>query len=328
MLCIPSHAKFDDLTVYPDDAQWTRFYIVPSLPQIRRDDEGRPVFLLTVFHTSDQERETNPAAPKGGGFMNFDVQFGVDETAAAAVREKLQTWVDEEYARRRTDPQYAGQPEYAGADARRVEIADPLLSGGTVKMETTQSALLVSSRLAESNASLVAGSTAVFNLDLTETGASFMKELFVDSEGTGRIDLTPVAVSYDLRMWARLPPVKITVVGDSERIHKTLQTVSQTHGDNPCTPAEIETFRESAASSSSLKETGVVTVTVDKGDATVPEEVVGALQQYALDLFDTMIAERFLVPADADTKPREFDDDAPPAPGPSPARLRPWRARP
>ena len=65
-------------------------------------------------------------------------------------------------------------------------------------------------------------------LDLTETGAGFMKELFVDSQGTGRIDLTPVQVIYNLKMWARLPPVAITVTGDSERIHQTLQKLSQT----------------------------------------------------------------------------------------------------
>ena len=48
----------------------------------------------------------------------------------------------------------------------------------------------------------MSGSTAVFNLDLTENGAGFMKELFVDSSGGGRVDLTPVQVIYNLKMWA------------------------------------------------------------------------------------------------------------------------------
>lgn len=334
MLKVSPFAKYDDLTVLQDDAKWTLFAILPSLPLIRRDDEGRPVFLLTVFHTSDQDRETRPDLPKGGGFMNFDVQFAVEEEAGKAAREKLQQWVDEEYARRRADPQYAGQAEYADAEPPKIEITDPLLSGGTVKMETTQSAQLVSHRLAENTASLVAGSTACFNLDLTETGASFMKELFLNKDGSGRVDLTPVSVSYDLRMWARLPPVTITVTGNSERIHKTMQSVSQTHGDNWCTPAVIETYRESTVNSSSLKEAGLVEVRIDKGDATVPEEVLGKLQDYALDLFDTMIAERFMVPADAETPPLDFDDDDPQvAAQPGAPRLarrhhRPWRARP
>ena len=68
----------------------------------------------------------------------------------------------------------------------------------------------------------------------------------------------------------------------------------------------------------------MVEVKIDKGDATVPTTVVQALQQYALDLFDTMIAERFLVPADTDTQPLEFEPDDAAGPG---VHRRPWRAR-
>jgi hypothetical protein len=231
----------------------------------------------------------------------------VPPDAAAAAESELQQWVDEEYARRKADPKNAGAPEYAGAQAPRVELADPLLSGGTVSMHTTQSAQLVSGRFAEAPASLVSGSTAGFNVDLTEMGASFMHDLFVGPHGGGRIDLTPVQIVYALKMWARLPPVAITVTGDSERIHQTLMKVSQTTRDNVCTPAEIETFREHGTSSSTLRETGIVDVRIDKGDATVPDDVLQALQQYALDLFDTMIKERFLVPAETDRDPMAFD---------------------
>lgn len=311
MLRIPSFRKIGDLTVYQDDGIWSRFTLIPATPTIRRDEKGRPIFLLTIFHTSDQAREANPALARGGGFMNFDVQFAVSEEATEFARRELQQWVHEEYARRRNDPRYASLPEYAAATAPIVEIVDPLLSSGTVSMHTTQSNLLVTGRFAEAPASLVSGSTAVFNLDLTETGAGFMKELFVDSSGRGRVDLTPVQVIYNLKMWARLPPVTITVTGQSERIHQTLKKISQTNRDDPCTPAEVETFRETGTNSSTLRETGMVDVKIDKGDATVPDDVLQALQQYALDLFDTMIAERFLVPAETDTGELDFDADDP-----------------
>ena len=332
MLRIPSFTTHDDLTVYQDDAVWTRFYVVPSKPRIRRDAEGRPVFLLTVFHRSDQQREEAPTVPEGGGFMNFDVEFAVDEAALEVSRTKLQAWVDETHAQRRADPQYAGLAEYADAVAPRVQLADPLLSGGTVRMHTMQNAQLVSARLAEAPASLVNGSTAVFNLDLTPDGADLMKGLFLNPGGEGRIDLTPVQIQYDQRMWARLPPVTIVVTGDSERIHQTLKSATQQRGDNVCTPAEIETFRENTLNSSTLRETGAVTVKIDQGDATVPLEVVQALQDYALELFDTMLAERFMAPADEATQPLDFDDDDPAlvAPGGGlrrTSRLRPWRSR-
>ena len=88
MLRIPSFSKISDVTVYQDDAVWTRFYLVPSIPTIRRDDQGRPIFLLTIFHTSDESREGTPDAPRGGGFMNFDVQFAVDEGSTEGARQR------------------------------------------------------------------------------------------------------------------------------------------------------------------------------------------------------------------------------------------------
>ncbi|UHD15081.1 peptidase inhibitor family I36 protein [Thiocapsa bogorovii] len=309
MLKIPAIRKIGDVTVYQDDAVWYRFYLLPSMPSIRRDQNGRPVFLLASYHVSDQERAENPELPRGGGFMNFDVQFAVDEETTERARTELQQWVEEEYARRRGHRQFSRLREYADSQAPTVELADPLLSGGTVKMQTTQSDLLVTDRFAEAPASLVSGSTAVFNMDLTALGAEFMKDLMVDTDGTGRIDLTPVQVIYDLRMWARTPPILITVTGQSKRVHKTLLKISETNRDNPCTPREVETFRESGVNSSTLRESGDVKVQIDKGDATVPDEIVEALQDYALDLFDTMIEERFLVPAEGDDENLEFDSD-------------------
>src|SRR3954453_8041663 len=134
MLRIPSFKKVDDITVYQDDAIWTRFYLVPSLPTIRRDANGSPVFLLTIFHTSDDARADTPATPRGGGYMNFDVQFAVPESAGQSIERDLQQWVNEEFTRRKADPKYAAQAEYAGSTAPAVEITDPLLSGGTVSM--------------------------------------------------------------------------------------------------------------------------------------------------------------------------------------------------
>lgn len=317
MLKIPSNQKIGDLTVYQDDTVWTRFCLVPSIPTVRRDDKKHPVFLLAIYHFSDQSREDHPDLPHGGGYMNFDVQFAVEPEKTEAARAELQKWVNKEYATRRSDPTYKNLPEYASTEPPLVELADPLLSGGKVTMHTTQAAALVSGRFAEAPASLVSGSTAVFNIDLTETGASFMKNLMVDPDGLGHIDLTPIQVVYDLKMWARLPPVVITVKGNSERIHTALQTISQTNRDNPCTPYEVETYRENGVNSTTLKETGLVEVHIDKGDASLPENVMAELQKYALDLFDKMIEERFLAPVEEGEEgagnPLTFRDDLLPA---------------
>ena len=67
MLRIPSFRKIGDVTVYQDDAVWNRFYLVPSMPSIRRDENGRPVFLLAIYHLSDEEREAGQGGEQDGG---------------------------------------------------------------------------------------------------------------------------------------------------------------------------------------------------------------------------------------------------------------------
>lgn len=302
MLKIPSFRRIGDVTVHQDDAVWYRFYLVASRPTIRRDAQGRPVFLLVLHRFSEQAREADPTLPRGAGYMSFDVELSIDEATTAAIEHELQTWVNEEHERR---------PHAPGSSPPTVQLAAPLLSGGTVAMHTTQSERLTTGRLGQAPASLVAGSTAVFNVDLTEEGASFMRGTLLTEEGGGGTDLTPVQVVYDLTMWARLPSVRITISADSRRVHETLQKVSETNRDDPCTPQEVESYRENGLSSSALRESGLVRVEIDKGDATVPEEAMESLQEFAFDLFDKMITERFLVPAQEDLQALDFDDDAP-----------------
>lgn len=306
MLKIPSFRKIGDVTVYQDDVVWHRFYPLASRPSIRRDSQGRPIFLLTLHHFSEAAREADPTLPRGAGYMAFDVQLAIDDETAAAITEELQGWVDEEHQRRHG----AGAPP-------SVELAAPLLSGGKVTMHTTQSERLTTARLAEVPASLVADSTAVFNVDLTDEGANFMRGILLGEDGRGAADLTGIQAIYDMTMWARLPPVKLTLFADSQRVHKTLLELSETNRDQPCTPAEIETYRENGVSSSQLHESGLVKVEIDKGDATLPEEAMAALQDFAFDLFDKMISERFLVPAEEDDRDLDFDD-LPPLEGADP----------
>ncbi|MBK8239554.1 MAG: hypothetical protein IPK74_28870 [Deltaproteobacteria bacterium] len=315
MLVIEDQRTIGDVTVYRDDAIWYRYYMVPREPRLARDAEGRPKFTLYLYHFDDAARAADPSLPPGAGYMSLETEFAVTPDRQAAIALELQPVVDAEYARRRADPAFAGRPEYAQPTAPRVELAAPQLSSGTVTMRTTNDERLVTARFAEAPASLVTGSVAAFSLDLTDAGASFMKQTMIKEDGSGRTDATPITVEYDLKMWARLPPVEVTVTGHSERIHETLLEISQSDRDDPCTPDEVETYRDNGISSAKLRDLGLVDVQVNARDATVPAEVVTALQQYALDLFDTMIQSRFLEPAEADASALEFGPDDPGQPG-------------
>ncbi len=289
MLKIPMIRKAADVSVYQDDTLWYRFYLVPARPSIKRDEHGAPVFLLATYQIEAADRARDPSLPVGGGYLNLETTFDVPEPQVEEIRGELQEWVAQEHVRRVT----AGE---ATGEAPLVEFADLLLSGGTVRLTAPQSEHLVGGIVGEAPASLTAGSTAVFSMDLTELGSSLMAGLLVDEQGEGQVDLTPFGVIYNLSMWARLPPVKVTVSAQSERVHEILQSVSETNRDNACTPAEVETYRENGTSSSTLVESGVVTVKMDDQNASLPDEVKTAMQAFALELFDTMVKDRFLEP--------------------------------
>ena len=99
MLKIPSFRQVGDVTVYQDDAVWHRFYLVPSKPTIRLDAEEHPVFLLALYHFSEQARENDEDLPRGAGYMNFDVEMVVDEELHESIVKELQEWVDEQHRR-------------------------------------------------------------------------------------------------------------------------------------------------------------------------------------------------------------------------------------
>jgi len=103
MLKTPAFQYYDEfrVTVYQDDTKWWKFYLLPDYVSIRRDIDDNPVFLLIKYAFGDQDRDENPDLPRGGGMLNMDVELRVEETDEAAVRSRLQSYVDGEWARLR-----------------------------------------------------------------------------------------------------------------------------------------------------------------------------------------------------------------------------------
>lgn len=288
MLKIPAIEQIGDVTVYEDDEVAHRFYLVPSTPRIRRDAEGRPILLLSMMRFSEQGRSDNPDLPNGAGYMNFDVELTVTDAEREAVREVLQQRVNDE--RRGRGP------------APAVELAPPTLTDGTVRMYSTQHEAMVEGQLAEVDASTVAGSAAVFNMSLSAEGANFMYGLFVNEGGEGNIDLSPLQIVYDLKMRAKLPPVGITVTSETTRVQETLVTAAESSRTNRCTGAEIDKRRGNGINSSTLYQSGEVKMEI-VNDAGLDAEALEPLQDFAFDMFDSMVTDVFFEPAPMD------DDD-------------------
>lgn len=314
MLLLPAFQRIEDVTVYGDDSVWYRFYLIGKDPSVRRREDGSPVFLLVKYAFDEESNDGRLQLPPGGGTMNFDVEFVIPADVDARVRKQLQTWVDEEFNRRKRDPALNKGPEFRVPTPPKVEIADPTWSHGTARMITTSAAALVQGTVSAGPASLLYGNTVVFQMDLTANGATYMHDTLAGRDGDDGIDLAPIAVVYELKFWGRLPEVKISVKASSERVYEQLKKVEETRGGTGqagCSSDEIAEYKQKQISSASLVDSGVVEIHIDKGDAVLSDDQVEDLRQYTLDMFDTMIEQRFLEPMPDD----ELDDPELPAAG-------------
>lgn len=109
MLKLPAfkHFQFEDgraVTVFQDDAQFWRFYLLPDFPQVRQLPSGDPVFLLIEYKLSDRSREEDPSLPRGGGYLVFDAELRVEPDHQTKIEEELQDWVNAEWERLKALP--------------------------------------------------------------------------------------------------------------------------------------------------------------------------------------------------------------------------------
>ena len=104
MMKLPAfmHKQFETgetVTVFQDDAQFWRFYLIPGFPTVRTDPSGNPVFQLIKFNFSDESREDNPELGRGGGYMVFDSELKVKKTHQDEVMKDLDKYVKAEWER-------------------------------------------------------------------------------------------------------------------------------------------------------------------------------------------------------------------------------------
>jgi len=109
MMKLPAylHKQFptgETVTVFQDDAEFWRFYLIPGFPTVRTDPGGNPVFQLTKFKLSDQSREENPELPRGGGYMVFDSELKVKANHQEELVKELQKHVRQEWNRLKDTP--------------------------------------------------------------------------------------------------------------------------------------------------------------------------------------------------------------------------------
>ena len=82
MLKLPAfkHKQFptgETVTIFQDDAQFNRFYLIPGFPTVRMDPQNHPVFQLIKYNISDQAREEDPNVLGGQIDANAKAAFAL-----------------------------------------------------------------------------------------------------------------------------------------------------------------------------------------------------------------------------------------------------------
>lgn len=344
MLKIPSWRRFAEhgVTAFQDDTIFWKFYLIPDNVTIRKDANGKPVFLLIAYAFGDQDREENPDLPRGGGFMVMDTELSVAPAALGPITTQLQTDVSQLWnelkdlaeahssdvrgyrigSHHRLPGLDAGvglgvddvllglspdAPQAPPGDAPpKVILGEPTWVEGTFRVSAPQSEHLISNRVAEGKLSLLGGNVAAANLDLTSAGADFMVQTLTNPDGTGATDLTPIQVTYDLKYLARVPPVSIDVQADSRSLYAGVQGIFHEYSGNGCDDDSIshsEQNLEMAVSS------GLMTVRVDKGDADIPDDIMNQMRADAMKTVTEMMKDRFLDRKPAPEPPEDETKD-------------------
>jgi hypothetical protein len=120
MMKLPAfmHKQFptgETVTVFQDDAQFWRFYLIPGFPTVRTDPNNHPVFQLIKYNFSDESREQDPKLPRGGGYMVFDTELKVKPDQQDEVMKDLKKYVEQEYERLKALPNDALRTLHLGA---------------------------------------------------------------------------------------------------------------------------------------------------------------------------------------------------------------------
>jgi len=307
MLTAPSIANVNGVTVWGDDTDFFKFYLTSAHPRVRLNDQGEPIFLLVQYAISDDDRIEDSTLPDGAGYMNFDVTFSISPDEELAAREEMQMRVDAEWNRLRNGS--TAEKNMSGVkgttEPPQVEFGSPTYTNGTVNMYAPQSELLVDKQVAQGVPDLMSGNVGVFSMDLTEAGSEFMHQTLTEGAGS---DLTPIQIGYVLYFWARLPPVDIWVTADSERIYQQTRKFMDGSGTDWCTTYD---FQQTDMNTSLADISGLIDVKIDPGSASVDDEVMQELRQYALDMMQQMIESNFFTNDPADGYYPGVDDEIP-----------------
>ena len=253
----------EGVTVYPDSDKWWVYYLLPSQPNFRRNSNGDPNFSFFKYRFPVDR----PDGKVGGGYVLFDVAFVVPPEKMDPITTKVQQQIDQEAARRNTQP-------------KPVEFGTlQYLDGSCSLIIAGADGALVQKVHNSGKPSLFGENTATFGVELTTEGATFFEQAM---QGQG----PSIGIQYELQTIAKLPPIVAKSHFHAHKFysfHQTVDTDWRFWGED----SRDEKIRELATDSES------VTMDFDWGavtDAAVQQQI----QQFVMDTTTAAIERKIL----------------------------------
>jgi hypothetical protein len=206
MLLLEGSIDTPEATVYRDDLEDMRCYVLPKVP-ILRQQAKKAVFKYVKYRT------LKPMANGdiGAALVFMDVELALTPKQEQALRKQLAELIQSKRAQ--NDPRPPVDPE-------NIILSKPQVTKAEVKVEVlAASGNLVQTVNHAGAASSYGNNVVAMSAELNQLGAPVF-EAVMKSEGAGG-----VRVVYDMEFPARLPPVKVTGTWHASKFYSFVQEV-------------------------------------------------------------------------------------------------------
>ncbi len=284
---VPTLPKF---TIYKDDEDSTRFYVVPSEPRLARDEENRPLLDLMIY-ARDVDKLPPADLEAQRGWVAASIELGMTDEEEQQIRDYIKANI--------TGPQFLWFNTFFRLAAfnrePKITLPSEWVDGTATLMTPTPGG---TSLLATSKPSLLGTNVVTLSGDLSQDASELMRKSVL----SGGIPMT--ATYNDLTFVARIPAITVEIHGDrSAFLSETIKKYQIEHHIEHTVHVDAwfvdwtykywTSWTENHKSIDSFQqETQSITMKIDAGDFRTSPEAVAAVAKFeemALNIFTTSV---------------------------------------
>ncbi len=271
-------------TVYRDDTDAARFYVLPETPRIARDEAGKPIFSLIVYRQDETRIDLNKLREDvGGGIMTFTVELAVPPEAIQKLRSKLAVEVLNDDTGERAREIHVEVVTFVDGKVMVSVAGDPAVDTGGARAFTA-------STVGAGKVSGVGANRKAVMVNLTQAGAALMSQV-------DRLRTLPINVQYDLSFEHRLVGVRMTVSCDLRSTYSLVQEfvphevkeVTDEGGYLDDADYEYKSRDKISKVTESLKNSKAISVNVVPESSAVDQETLTSLEKFGFDMVNREI---------------------------------------